>query len=242
MTISGPELISTDNPHLDRLLGGGVPMPSLVLVVGATGTMKSTLVYRILYGNSKRRNSKSLYISIDSRREDLLELMQSLGMGDRTIVSNIHLIDIGKLRKRSDINKGREWLEIFKRFIISLKSNFAFEFLAIDSMTALRFIVGFEAYRGELFDFFEWLRDLEVVVFVISKVEEGVTRICDYDEDLLVDGVIRLSREPTDDAGLNFERRLQCIKMRGLNNALSKIPFHFADGQFQLNADTSNKK
>ena len=94
------EVIKTYIPKLDELLGGGIPKNALMLVAGTTGTMKSTLVYNILYNNSKVNNTKSLYLSIENRRESILAQMNGLGLSDPTIVSNIHHIDIGKLHKR----------------------------------------------------------------------------------------------------------------------------------------------
>jgi len=63
---------------LDKLLGGGIPKGSCVLVTGTTGTSKSTFCAQILDYNSKNK-LKCLYITFDQIEKDLIDQMQLFG-------------------------------------------------------------------------------------------------------------------------------------------------------------------
>ena len=49
---------------LDERLGGGVPRGHIVLVSGPAGSLKSTLVYRILYHAALDRGLSGLYLPV----------------------------------------------------------------------------------------------------------------------------------------------------------------------------------
>ncbi|MGB9723089.1 MAG: RAD55 family ATPase [Chloroflexia bacterium] len=46
------ERLPTHVPHLDEILGGGLPEHSTLLVIGAPGTGKTILASQIAYGNA----------------------------------------------------------------------------------------------------------------------------------------------------------------------------------------------
>lgn len=65
--------ISTGNEELDSRLGGGIPIPSLLLIEGDHGTGKSVLIQQIVYGALKS-GARVYYITTESTvREFLLQ-------------------------------------------------------------------------------------------------------------------------------------------------------------------------
>jgi len=65
--------ISTGNEELDSRIGGGIPIPSLLLIEGDHGTGKSVFIQQILYGGL-RDGFKAYYITTESTiREFLLQ-------------------------------------------------------------------------------------------------------------------------------------------------------------------------
>src|SRR2546427_532260 len=51
-------LIPTHVAGLDAALGGGIPAGAIVLVAGTPGTMKSSLIYNMMYHNAKARRRR----------------------------------------------------------------------------------------------------------------------------------------------------------------------------------------
>src|SRR5438132_4960544 len=64
---------------LDEILGGGIPRPSAVGVIGAVGSGKSSLV-RQLAVNMLERDFRVLYYAIDESAEDVRESVGSYGI------------------------------------------------------------------------------------------------------------------------------------------------------------------
>src|SRR5436190_23353933 len=64
---------------LDDLLGGGLPRPSAVGVIGAVGSGKSSLV-RQLAVTMLERDFRVLYYAIDESAEDVRESVSSYGI------------------------------------------------------------------------------------------------------------------------------------------------------------------
>src|SRR5437899_7954774 len=63
-------LIPTHLAGLDAALGGGIPQGAIVLVAGTPGTMKSSLIYNIMYHNAKA-GRRGLYITLEQSTESL---------------------------------------------------------------------------------------------------------------------------------------------------------------------------
>ncbi|MEW5840725.1 MAG: ATPase domain-containing protein, partial [Thermoproteota archaeon] len=69
--------VSTSNEEVDRQLGGGLPLPSLILMEGEHGTGKSALTAQFMKGmlESKR---KVLYITTESNIKDYITKMKKI--------------------------------------------------------------------------------------------------------------------------------------------------------------------
>src|SRR5439155_950404 len=57
-------LLQTYVDGLDRVLGGGIPKGSTVLIAGTPGTMKTSLILGMMQENGRAHGVKSLYISL----------------------------------------------------------------------------------------------------------------------------------------------------------------------------------
>ena len=71
------KLIPTGNEELDSRIGGGVPIPSLILIEGDHGTGKSVLVQQITYGALKAGLVVN-YITTESTVKELLQQAKRL--------------------------------------------------------------------------------------------------------------------------------------------------------------------
>ncbi len=64
--------------RLDEILKGGIPVPSLVLILGDVGTGKSVICQQFIYKQAIMGHA-SVYFCIDHPPEDVRENMKSLG-------------------------------------------------------------------------------------------------------------------------------------------------------------------
>lgn len=216
----------------DEALDSGIPEGHVVLVCGEPGTMKSSVTFSILYNNAKYEGAKGLYISLEQSRNSLLDHMETMGMDMSEVEDNLHLLDLGLIRKNLKMMGDQTWMHVFKMYAENLKNTTDYSLLVIDSLPVLELLAQFKQPREDLFYFFEWLREFGITTFLISEMEGGATSYGKHDEDFLSDGIIHLKMEKVDD--VNIQRRIRCVKMRSTNHNPNYFTLLFSDGEFQV--------
>lgn len=215
---------------LDENLEGGVPENSVILLAGPPGTMKSSMGFSILYNNIKKNDKRAVYISLEESRDSLIENMSGLGMHWGTVDRQLSILDLGLIRSRMSDLDDMDWMNVFKRYVKNLKENLSNDFLVIDSLPILKTMADFEEPRKELFNFFDWLRNLEVTTFVIHEMPlEGLV-FSASGEGFLSDGVIHLELKRED---TKMDLFLSVVKMRRTKHSRDYYPLIYEDG-FEL--------
>ncbi|MEM4160699.1 MAG: ATPase domain-containing protein [Thermoplasmata archaeon] len=216
---------------LDEIMDGGIPEGSVVLVLGKPGTMKSSIAYSIIYKNVEEAGRKGLYVSLEQSASSLIENMAGMGFTPPGVDSNLSVLDLGLLRKKMTQLTQQAWIEIFRMYILNLKGNFNFDLLVIDSVPVLEMLAKFKEPRDELFQLFEWLRDMKVTTFLIH---EETSASMSYGEDFLADGIIHLDLRRELNAVNLF---LSIMKMRRTNHRRGYFPLIFEHGNFEIVTD-----
>ncbi len=225
---------------LDDILGGGLPAGHVILVSGLPGTMKSTLAYAILHHNALERHAKAVYVTLEQSRASLLAQMTAMGFDTDAVRGDVHLLDVGAIQKGIGKSATKPWIEFLRRTLTTAKEIDGVDLVVIDSLEALEVLAKFEDRRSDLFQLFEWLRDLGATTLVLAEASpEGSFMGLEAppprkDETFLADGIIELKMHPISD--VEVQRRVRIVKMRGSNH---KTGFHalvFEGGAFQVTA------
>jgi circadian clock protein KaiC len=224
------ERIKTHIQGFDENIGGGIPKGSIVLVAGTAGTMKSSLTFNVLYHNAKNKGLKGLYVSLEQNRSSLVRHMKNLGLDIAKVEDKINIWDLGMIR--SGLIAGETWMNIFKKDLQEYKEKVGLDLLVVDSLPVLDLITNWKDPRTELFHLFEWLRDLDVTVFLISEIPEGEKKYGQHDEDFLADGIIYLRMVETDQN--NVTRMMRCVKMRNTGHSMNFFTLLFEGKRFQV--------
>jgi len=230
---AGDSRLKTYIEGFDRILEGGIPQGHTVLVAGTPGTMKSSITYYMLYNHAMESKRTSVYVTLEQSRESLMRQMEKMGMNNEKVKDQLHVLDLGIIRKKlKEIAGGTSWLHVFKTYISNLKQNLDFDMLVIDSMEVLETMAEIRNRRTDLFYFFEWLHDLGVTVFLIS--ESSADRLIEgkFDEGYLSDGIITLKMQVVRD--VEMQRRIRCVKMRETNHDPSYYSLLYNNGHFQV--------
>ncbi len=229
------DVIPTTVEGLDERLAGGIPRGHIVLVSGPSGSLKSSLVYRILYTACRDTGAHTLYLSMEQSRKSLQKQMAALGMAEE--LRDFHVIDVRGLRREIEaMGEKPHWILGLRRQLARYREELGCELLAIDSLDALYALTPFENPRNEVFQFFEELRDLAVTTFLVSEMPADRKTFGHYDvEEFLADGIIHLRIKEVE-VGLttSVRRFLAVLKMRGVAHDMDYYPLIVEHGRFAI--------
>jgi len=220
---------------LDERMEGGIPEKYIVLVCGHAGTMKSSFGYSMIYYGATLEGKKGMYLTLEQSRNSLLEHMEKLGMKQEGMEA-LTVIALARVRKDAMMDQSKsqsiDWIHSIITALKSYKEMFGCEVLVMDSLAALYALTEFKNPRGELFHFFEKLRDLDMTCFLISEMPTDREVFGLYGvEDFLSDGIIHLylqRKENTANLYVNIN------KMRKTNHDKGFFPLIFEDGCFEI--------
>lgn len=247
--------IKTHIVGLDDQIQNGIPQGHITLISGASGTMKSSVSFNILYNEVLNNKRTGLYLSLEQSYssiinhminmdydltkinliviKDLSNINQEIEKINSSDMGSLILVDIGCIRKeikQMDNKENRSWLNVVKNIVKRIKENSKLDLFVLDSLSALYVVSKFENPRIELFFLFEFLRDLNVTSFLISEASNSPDKkYSEYDEDFLSDGVIFISLT-------TYRRRqireISVVKMRTTKCNHDIFSLEFRNGQF----------
>jgi len=230
--MTGPEgRIPTYVKGLDETLQGGLPKSHIVLVAGKPGTMKSSFVFHTLYENAKQHDLGAVYVTLEQGRQSLLSSMAALGMDIAGMERKFSVLDLSLIRKKLKQLSNKSWIEVFKMYIDNLDQTMDVSLLAIDSLPVLEVLAKFQDPRDDLFNFFEWLRDLEITSLLITEMDQDSDKFCRFGEDFLSDGIVHLDLRRRDQS---VDLYMSIVKMRKTAHRRGYFPLIFDEGGFEL--------
>ncbi len=233
-------LFNTYVEGLDRALGGGIPKGSTVLVAGTPGTMKTSLLLWMMHENAREHGTKSLYVSLEQGVDSLRAGAARMGMRDLN-ESHVYILDMGQLRRgmeRSEATK--DWVTILLEIIKEAVNSSGYEVLALDSLEALYALTEMKTPRREMFHFLSGLRELGLTTFLITETPFGSTRLSQWGEDFLADGIINLRQVEVGETEVQL--RLRCVKMRWMNVDHNALALNHDGERFFVTHVISKKK
>ncbi len=215
----------------DEKLGGGLPAGSVILLAGEPGTMKSTVAFSVLYQNALRDGRTGTYLSLEQGRENLTRHLEGMSLSPKDVEAKVSIVDLAMIRRNLEGMAERAWMDIFKMYASNLKRSLDYDLLVVDSLPVLEVMAHFEHPREDLFQLFEWLRNLKATTLLIAEMKAGSEDFGQNGEEFLSDGIIHLRMERVDDA--HIQRRIRCVKMRGTNHSPNYYTLIFQNGILQ---------
>ena len=197
--------LSTGNDALDRVLGGGFPAGSVIMLAGEPGTGKTVLTLQIMFSLA-RAGRRSLYVTTLSEPSlKVIRFMQQLAFFDERLLDDyITLMDIGTIAQTQGIEAA---LSQIKDRI----ENDPPDLVAIDSVKALHdFVVGDARSRTVLYDLSVNVAGWGVTALLVGEyVRDDFAR---FPEFAIADGIVHLTNQPYE---LTSLRHLEVPKLRG---------------------------
>jgi flagellar protein FlaH len=128
--------LSTGNEELDEKLGGGIPVPSMLLVEGDNGSGKSVLAQQVAFG-ALRSGLRVYYVTTEATVKELILQMENLSFNVKKFFLR------GSFRLYSAYVRGMEWRpEVGRRVLASFidfmqRTVDVWDVFVVDSLTML---------------------------------------------------------------------------------------------------------
>ncbi len=125
-------VISTGHSEIDKKLGGGIPIGSLILVEGQSDAGKSVLCQQMIWG-SLNNNFKTIIFTTENTVKSLVTQMASLGLDilDHLLLGwfKIYTMKSSQIKTSAD--------DTFKTILETIERHEGYQLIIIDSLTPL---------------------------------------------------------------------------------------------------------
>ena len=207
--------VKTGIPGLDRLMEGGIPERSHVVLMGPAGSGKTSFCCQFLHVGASRYKENGIYLSFEEKYKVIMKNAATMGFDLK------RLEEQGKL---SFIKYDRYHVDEVPNVLESRVKDIGAKRVVIDSISAARYFVREEAdFRRLVLDLSNALKRLECTVIFVSEegpdsLEKGLYGI----EEFIAEGIIVLYYERGESG---FERRLHVWKMEGSGHSENLHPY-----------------
>ena len=200
---------------LDRVFKTDIKRPKLILVTGPPGSMKSSFVYTIMSKHLNHSGEFGLYSTLEETVSSHLENMESLGI---PLCPNMQISDFTQIRE--NMEGEIDYLALTTKMIDHFKQTRGDEFscFAFDSLGALYSLMeDVKNMRKKMFNFFQHLRNQNLVNFIIMERSIGGESQLLGNEGFLSDGIILLGLRRKQGKLIRY---LQIEKMRATQHSM----------------------
>jgi circadian clock protein KaiC len=200
------ERIPSGIPGFDELIGGGFIKGSLILLVGAPGTGKTTFCGEFV-NEGLKGGGKSVYVNFVEPKERLLEYFSNFGWDFHTYEKRNYFRVID-----APIGGERETEETMSEIMDVIRKVKA-DRLVIDSLSAMLLGITGEVKRRDFISiFYRVIYKLSTTTLCVVEVPVGEERKGYGMEEFVADGLIILKNDWEKE---EMVRTLRIIKMRG---------------------------
>jgi len=219
------ELCKTGIEELDTQLGGGIPLGNTVLMVGSSGSGKTTASMQFLI-NGAHQGERGVFFTITEPLFKLTKNMDGFEFYDKKLIESgmVNLIDLRIISERLGLDTEKYTVEDASALLDILRDiadELNVKRLVIDSITALCYrLQTREMIRDFIFKLGSSLAAMSCTTFLTSEVPPQVFQYSQYGiEEFIADGIIFLG--DIDRQG-DLIRTLQIVKMRGTAHSRTK--------------------
>jgi circadian clock protein KaiC len=200
--------LSTGSSAFDRILGGGLPARSQVMVAGESGAGKSIFALQMLF-HLARQGNKGLYLTTLSEPSlKLISYMQQFSFFEERLLQENRVVirDLGSVAR---LESGNETLTKINSIVEAEEP----ALLVIDSFKALRELLGeSSSVRTFAYDLSVHAATWGATTLLVG--EYSPPEIVSYAEFAISDGILRFSTRRQE---LTAVREVEVLKLRGAN-------------------------
>lgn len=204
-TPSEPERLSTGSAAFDRILGGGLPLRSQIVVAGEPGAGKTLFALQALFHLSRQGRKCIYFTTLSEPSLKLVHHMQQLSFFDAEAIGDrLIFVDLGSALQRND---GAAALEVIADRVEREEP----VLVVIDSFKAMRDALGdAPKIRRFVYDLAVQVAGWGAATLLLGEYTEE--EMATFAEFAIADGIIRFGTSRDD---LTAIRTVEVLKLRG---------------------------
>ncbi len=207
--------IETGIPHLDAILGGGLPKGSVSVVTGAPGSGKTTFTQQLCFHNASKNARVLSFNTLSEPTAKTLRYLQQFSYFDaRKLEQGIEFVDLGAILRTNGLEAASDLImEQVKRVKPAI--------VVIDSFKVFDEL----ARSREEFRKFGYALAVNLMAWETTALLLGEYGPSDYEQNSLfsiVDGLLILSQR---ESMGEQQRYFRALKMRGTDHSREEHPF-----------------
>ncbi|MHA1632554.1 MAG: RAD55 family ATPase [Candidatus Freyarchaeota archaeon] len=205
--------VPTGIPQLDKLIDGGFPSHSMILLSGNPGAGKTILSATFIHEGATKYKEPGVYVCFAESKEEFIRDMKKFGM-DFASLSARDLVSVLDLSITTETDVQSALTQILET-ITSLNA----KRLVVDSITAMS--VGQKEDIGKrhlIRLLYKLIKKTDCTAIIIADMPWGTLRIGGGIEEFIADGIILMESNYNNEGVLR--RELRIIKMRGTDHTL----------------------
>ncbi|RKY05555.1 hypothetical protein DRP77_00655 [Candidatus Poribacteria bacterium] len=199
------ERIPSRVPNLDKILGGGIPRNSIIMISGAPGTGKTVLASQIAFPHAPPQEKALIITTASEPLQKTIRFIQQFSFFDvYKVGTSVIYEDIGPILLERGIEDGIDRiLELVDRYDPSL--------LVIDTFKALSDLAtSADTLRRNVYRLAGHLSAVDCTTLLIGEYQyKDMFRLPEF---VIADGIIELINKPI---GLRSYRSIRVLKLRG---------------------------
>jgi circadian clock protein KaiC len=207
------EFLSTGDPALDTILGGGLPARSLITIAGEPGSGKTMLTLQMLFAAAKRGEKSLYFTTLSEPAIKVIRYMQLFDFFDPNMLDKkVFFADLGACARQG---AERTLAELEMRIEKQQPT-----MVAIDSFRALGELLGKDV-RSFVYDLAVRMASSGATTLLVGEYPRD--EVSTLPEFVVADGIVRLATERQD---LTASREIEVVKLRGAAHLSGR---HFFD-------------
>ena len=218
--------LNTGVPNLDVILGGGIPVGSLVVLAGAPGVGKTILAQQICFRNATNERKAVYYSTISEPPEKFISHLEDFDFFDRgALVDKVEFINLGEILQDEQGGGFAAMVDEIVRKCIEEHP----AIIVVDSAKALRDFTIERSLRNSIYHLAARVAHTDSTLLFVG--EYSVDELESEPELSLADGILELafeSHEPAD------RRWLRVRKMRGSRHLPGRHTLRIDDSGISL--------
>jgi len=236
------ERAPTGIPGFDELVYGGIPSGSVVCITGPPGSAKTLFSMQFICNGIARNGEHGLYITLEERRDSLVQGMASFGLeiAEYEREGLLTLVDMVEIRKMTSVKERLEKRVMMFGALQALLENMLktskAKRLVVDSIVGLALpYPSPEEMREDMFRFATFLQEKGVTSLLITEsVNEAGDKTRYGFEQFIGDGFIVLGQERI--AG-DMKRTISVRKLRFTKHGSGVHPFLITSSGIEVSSE-----